>query len=132
MGIGLLRYTFDERRDHPANKREEAMLRLHACIRQHGDMGPQRGCKLEGRLTCLRTDMQQPTACRKDECGVWLRSSSRTKSHMPLGEAAQLGVSGLGSHVAVKRTGKEREGRRRGAPDRPGGEKPQIRLREYG
>ena len=25
------------------------------------------GCKLEGRLTCLGADMQQPTACRKDE-----------------------------------------------------------------
>ena len=49
-------------------------------------------------------DMQQPTACRKDECGMWLRSSSRTKSHMPLREAAQLGVSGLGSQVVVKRT----------------------------
>ena len=49
-------------------------------------------------------DMQQPTACRKDECGMWLRSSSRTKSHMPLREAAQLGVSGLGIQVVVKRT----------------------------
>ena len=53
-------------------------------------------------------DMQQPTACRKDECGMWLRSSSRTKSHMPLREAAQLGVSGLGSQVVVKRTWVER------------------------
>jgi hypothetical protein len=52
-------------------------------------------------------DMQQPTACRKDESGMWLRSSSRTKSHMPLREAAQLGVSGLGSQVVVKRTSVE-------------------------
>ena len=62
------------------------------------------GCKLEGRLMYLGADEQQPTACRKDECGVWLRSSSRTKSHMPLREAVQLGVSGLGSQVVVMRT----------------------------
>jgi hypothetical protein len=99
MGAGLLRYTFDERRDHPANKREEEMLRLHACIWQHGDMGPQHSAAASSERR-----MQQPTACRKDECGMWLRSSSRTKSHMPLREAAQLGVSGLGSQVVVKRT----------------------------
>ena len=41
-------------------------------------------------------------------CGVWFRSSSRTESRMPSREAAQLGVSGLGSHVAAKRAGAER------------------------
>ena len=30
-------------------------------------MGPQHGSKLEGRLNGLDADMQQPTACRKDE-----------------------------------------------------------------
>ena len=67
-------------------------------------LGTTSGCKLEGRLMYLGADEQQPTACRKDECGVWLRSSSRTKSHMPLREAVQLGVSGLGSQVVVMRT----------------------------
>ena len=49
----------------------------------------------------------QPTACRKDE-GTRVRRvapklSSQTESRMPSREAAQLKVSGLGSHVAVKR-----------------------------
>ena len=91
-------------------------LRLHACIRQHGDMGPQAawrhgatsGCKkLEGRLTCLDADMQQPTAAARMRGIAWLRSSSRTESRMPSREAAQLKASGLGSHVAVKRAGME-------------------------
>ena len=30
-------------------------------------MGPQHGSKLEARLNGLDADMQQPTACRKDE-----------------------------------------------------------------
>jgi len=64
------------------------------------------GCKLEGRVKGLDADKQQPTACGG---GVWLRSSSRTESCMALREAAQLGVSGLGSHVAVKRVGAERK-----------------------
>jgi hypothetical protein len=29
--------------------------------------GSTRGCKLEGRMTCLGADMQQVAACRKDE-----------------------------------------------------------------
>ena len=37
----------------------------------HGDMGPQCGSNIEGRLNSLDmgldADMQQPTACRKDE-----------------------------------------------------------------
>ena len=33
----------------------------------HGDMGPQCGSNIEGRLNGLDADMQQPTACRKDE-----------------------------------------------------------------
>ena len=58
--------------------------------------GSTRGCKLEGRMTCLGADMQQVAACRKDEgtrvrWRVWLRSSSRTESRMPSREAAQLG-----------------------------------------
>jgi hypothetical protein len=50
-------------------------------------------------------------------CGVWLRSSSRTESRIcpPLErEAAQLGASGLGSHVAAKSTRGWRGGRRTG------------------
>ena len=43
-------------------------------------------------------------------CGVWLQSLSRTEreSQALEREAAQLGVSGLGRHVAVKRAGMER------------------------
>ena len=33
----------------------------------HGDMGPQCGSNIEGRLSGLDADMQQQTACRKDE-----------------------------------------------------------------
>ena len=64
VGVGLLRYTVDEHRDHPANKR-----RVYSAA--HGDMGPQCGSNIEGRLNSLDmgldADMQQPTACRKDE-----------------------------------------------------------------
>ena len=56
--------------------------------------------------------MQQPTACREDE-GNRVRSVvpkliANGESHAPSREAAQLGVSGLGSHVAAKRAGAER------------------------
>ena len=80
----------------------EKYKRLH--LRAFGSIwryGTTSGCKLEGRLTCLGADMQQPTACRKDEGTrvrrVWLRSSSQTESRSR--EAAQLGVSGLDSHA---------------------------------
>jgi hypothetical protein len=36
VGAGLLRYTVDERRNHPANKREEE--RLIGCMRAFGSM----------------------------------------------------------------------------------------------
>ena len=36
VGAGLLRYTVDERRDHPANKREEE--RFIGCMRAFGSM----------------------------------------------------------------------------------------------
>jgi hypothetical protein len=36
VGAGLLRYTVDERRDHPANEREEE--RLIGCMRAFGSM----------------------------------------------------------------------------------------------
>ena len=84
------------------------ILRRGVCIRQHMEIW---GSRLEGRLNGLDADMQQPTACRKDEGDrvrrVRLRSSSRTESRMPSREAAQLKASGLGSHVAVKRAGME-------------------------
>ena len=66
----------------------------------------------EGRFKGLDADMQPPTACREDE-GNRVRSVvpkliANGESHMPSREAAQLGVSGLGSHVAAKRAGAER------------------------
>jgi hypothetical protein len=70
--------------------------------------------KARRALEGSRRRQQQPTACREMRgiaCGVWLRSSWRTESRMPLKKAAQLGVSGLGRHVAVKRAGR-RGGRR--------------------
>ena len=58
---------------------------MHSAAWRYGTTS---GCKkLEGRLNGLDADMQQPTACRKDE------------GRMPLREAAQLGVSRLGSHA---------------------------------
>ena len=68
---------------------------MHSAAWRYGTTS---GCKkLEGRLNGLDADMQQPTACRKDE------------GRMPLREAAQLGVSGLSSYVAVKRAGVQRK-----------------------
>ena len=65
----------------------------------------------EGRFRGLDADMQQPTACREDE-GNRVRSVVpkliAKESRMPSREAAQLDVSGLGSHVAAKRAGAER------------------------
>ena len=65
----------------------EKYKRLRLYVRAFGSIwryGTTSGCKLEGRLTCLGADMQQPTACRKDEGTrvrrVWLRSSSQTES----------------------------------------------------
>ena len=76
--------------------------------------GTTSGCKLEGRLKGLDAGMQQPTACQKYE-GDRARRVGRPKlsangeSHaLRSREAAQLGASGLGSHVAVKRAGVER------------------------
>ena len=82
------------------------------CIRQHGDMGPHTAASSKGasRVSTQTSNSQQRAArMRGLACGVWLRSSSQTESRMPSREAAQLGVSGLGSHVAVKRAGAERK-----------------------
>ena len=75
-------------------------------------MGPQHGSKLEGRLNGLDADMQQPTACRKDEGDRVRRVAPKLiangESHALESEArAQLEASGLGCHVAVKRAGME-------------------------
>ena len=73
--------------------------------------GTTRGCKLKGASgVSMQTCNHQQRAARMRgiACGVWFRSSSRTESRMPSREAAQLGVSGLGSHVAAKRAGAER------------------------
>ncbi len=108
--VGLLRYMIDEHRDHPANKREEERLRrrVYSAAWRYGTTS---GCKLEGRLKGLDADsnsQQRAARIRGIACGVWLRSSWRTESRMPLKKAAQLGVSGLGRHVAVKRAGAEK------------------------
>ena len=66
----------------------------------------------EGRFRGLDADMQPPTACREDEenrvRSVVSKLIANGESHVPSREAAQLGVSGLGSHVAAKRAGAER------------------------
>ena len=61
----------------------------------------------------LDAGMQQPTACRKYEGDRVRRVAPKLiangESHaLRSREAAQLGASGLGSHVAVKRAGVER------------------------
>ena len=73
---------------------------------------PQCGSNIEGRLSGLDADMQQPTACRKDEGDRVRRVApkliAKAESRMPSREArAQLEASGLGCHVAVKRAGME-------------------------
>ena len=78
----------------------------------HGDMGPQCGSNIEGRLSGLDADMQQQTACRKDEGDRVRRVAPKLiangESHALESEArAQLEASGLGCHVAVKRAGME-------------------------
>ena len=91
----------------------------------HGDMGPQHGSKLEARLNGLDADMQQPTACRKDEGDRVRRVAPKLiangESHaLERGRPAR-GLR-LGSHVAVKRAGMEGKeaycGRRRATAER--------------
>ena len=85
------------------------------------------GCKLEGRLKCLGADTQQPTECRKDEgnrvrrVAPKLNANGESRRPSREREAAQLGVSGLGSHVAVKRAGVERREADWSAAARDGG-----------
>ena len=103
VGVRLLRHTVDEHRDHPANKR-----RVYSAA--HGDLGPKRGSKLEGRLTGLDADMQQPATCRKVEVDLVRRVAPKLiangESHaLERGRPAR-GLR-LGSHVAVKRAGME-------------------------
>ena len=67
----------------------------------------------------LDAGMQQPTACRKYEGDRVRRVAPKLiangESHaLRSREAAQLGASGLGSHVAVKSTRGWRGGRRTG------------------
>ena len=67
----------------------------------------------EGRFRGLDADMPPPTApCREDEenrvRSVVSKLIANGESHVPSREAAQLEVSGLGSHVAAKRAGAER------------------------
>jgi len=81
--------------------------------------GTTSGCKLEGRLMGLDAGMQQPTACRKYEGDRVRRVAPKLiangESHaLRSRESAQLGASGLGSHVAVKSTRGWRGGRRTG------------------
>ena len=65
VGVGLLRYTVDERRDHPANKREEE--RLIGCMRAFGSMeiwGHKAAASLKGvcrvsALTCTAYSVPQ-------------------------------------------------------------------------
>ena len=65
-------------------------------------------------MKCLGADTQQPTECRKDEenrvrrVAPKLNANGESRRPSREREAAQLGVSGLGSHVAVKRAGVER------------------------
>jgi hypothetical protein len=112
VGVGLLRYTVDEHRDHPARTREKRRERLGQRVFSAAwRYGTTRGCKLKGASgVSMQTCNHQQRAARMRgiACGVWFRSSSRTESRMPSREAAQLGVSGLGSHVAAKRAGAER------------------------
>ena len=87
----------------------EKYKRLH--VRAFGSIwryGTTSGCKLEGRLTCLGADMQQPTACRKDEGTrvrrVWLRSSSQTESRSCPREGGRLvGGARVRKHLSVMR-----------------------------
>jgi hypothetical protein len=81
--------------------------------------GTTSGCKLEGRLMGLDAGIQQPTACRKYEGDRVRRVAPKLIANGELHalrsrEAAQLGASGLGSHVAVKSTRGWRGGRRTG------------------
>ena len=76
----------------------------------HGDLGPKRGSKLEGRLNGLDADMQQPATCRKVEVDLVRRVAPKLIAN---GESYALergrparGLR-LGSHVAVKRAGME-------------------------
>jgi hypothetical protein len=93
VGAGaLLCYTVDERRDHPVKNREEESLRLHACKRQHGDMGTTTRLQARRALEVSRRRRAAANRMRGIACGVWLRSSSRTERRIPLREAAQLRV----------------------------------------
>jgi hypothetical protein len=91
VGAGaLLCYTVDERRDHPVKNREEESLRLHACNRQHGDMGTTTRLQARRALEVSQRRHAAANRMRGIACGVWLRSSSRTERRIPLRESAQL------------------------------------------
>jgi hypothetical protein len=101
MSIAIILRTREKRR-------ERLRQRVYSAAWRYGTT---RGCKLKGASgVSMQTCNHQQRAARMRgiACGVWFRSSSRTESRMPSREAAQLGVSGLGSHVAAKRAGAER------------------------
>ena len=105
VGAGaLLCYTVDERRDHPVKNREEESLRLHACKRQHGDMGTTTRLQARRALEVSRRRRAAANRMRGIACGVWLRSSSRTESH-PLERGSPAQGPRIGRSLAVKRTG---------------------------